>query len=57
MNQECMKNNKNSAKLQDSDKVGLYIKKTKKEELSQTQRVKDSKKRFVFSESRLDNIF
>ena len=47
--------NKNSAKIQDSDKVGLY-KKDESNELSLTQRVKDSKKSFVFSESMLDEF-
>ena len=55
MGQECIKKNKNSANIQDSDKIGLY-KKDETDELSLTQRVKDSKKSFVFSESMLDEF-
>ena len=55
VDQECMKNNKNIAKLQESDEVEIY-KKDEKDELSLTQRVKDSKKSFIFSESMLDKF-
>ena len=55
VNQECMKNNKNIAKLQESDEVEIY-KKDEKDELSLTQRVKDSKKSFIFSEFMLDKF-
>ena len=50
MGQECIKKNKNSANIQDSDK------KNESNELSLTQRVKDSRKSFVFSESMLDKF-
>ena len=50
-----MKKNKNSARIQDSDKVGLY-KKDESEELSLTQRMKDRKKSFVSSEAMLDEF-
>ena len=48
-NKECKENNK----LHDSGTVRLY-KRDEIEELSLTQRVKDIKKSFVFSESMLD---